>query len=87
MLPEGAQLVAGELPTPRPRRKHVVPMLGHVTSSYWSANLGRSFGLALVKGGRARIGEWVWAPLQTRTLRARLVQPVFWDKDGARRDG
>ena len=59
-------------------------MLGHVTSSYWSASLARAFGLALVKGGRARIGEWVWAPLETRTIRARIVEPVFWDKEGAR---
>jgi sarcosine oxidase subunit alpha len=87
VLPEGAQLVSGDLPVPRPRRKHAIPMLGHVSSSYWSANLGRSFGLALVKGGRARIGEWVWAPLEARTLRAQIVEPVFWDKEGARRDG
>ena len=40
-----------------------VPMLGHVTSSYRSAALGRTFALALVKGGRDRIGERVRAPL------------------------
>ena len=38
-------------------------MLGHVTSSYRSAALGRTFALALVKGGRDRIGERVRAPL------------------------
>ena len=49
-LPEGAQLVEDrEAPVP-------VPMLGHVTSSYRSAALGRTFALALVKGGRARHG-------------------------------
>jgi sarcosine oxidase subunit alpha len=84
VLPEGSQLVAGDLPRPRPRRNHAVPMLGHVTSSYWSANLGRSFGLALVKGGRARIGESAWAPLADKTIRVRIVEPVFWDKEGAR---
>ncbi|MEU9387878.1 glycine cleavage T C-terminal barrel domain-containing protein, partial [Streptomyces sp. NPDC048279] len=52
LLPEGTQLVAGrELPAPP------VPMLGHVTSSYRSAALGRTFALALVKGGRDRIGD------------------------------
>ncbi len=38
-------------PTSRPTP---VPMLGHVTSSYRSAALGRTFALALVKGGRER---------------------------------
>ncbi|MEA2612715.1 MAG: sarcosine oxidase, subunit alpha, partial [Chloroflexota bacterium] len=50
VLPEGAQLVATDADlgtTP-------VPMLGHVTSSYRSAALGRTFALALVKGGRDR---------------------------------
>ena len=32
-------------------------MLGHVTSSYHSAALGRPFALALIKNGRNRIGE------------------------------
>ena len=59
LLPEGAQLVAPDADlgaTP-------VPMLGHVTSSYRSAALGRTFALALVKGGRDRIGQRVLAPL------------------------
>ena len=84
VLPEGAQLVAGDLSRPRPQRNRTVPMLGHVTSSYFSANLDRSFGLALVKGGRARIGEWVWVPLEDETLRARIVAPVFFDPEGVR---
>jgi sarcosine oxidase subunit alpha len=81
---EGAQLVAGDLPRPRPQRDRPVPMLGHVTSSYWSANLGRSFGLALIRGGRARIGQWAWAPLANKIIRVRIVEPMFWDKDGVR---
>ena len=39
-----------------------VPMLGHVTSSYRSAELGRPFALALVKGGHARIGDTLTRP-------------------------
>jgi len=38
-----------------------VPMLGHVTSSYFSPNLNRSIALALVKGGRRRVGDRLWA--------------------------
>ena len=44
-------------------RRRPVPMLGHVTSSYRSAALDRSFALALVKGGRERIGQRLLAPL------------------------
>ena len=87
VLPEGAQLVAGELPRPRPRRNRAIPMIGHVTSSYWSASLARGFALALVESGRSRIGQWVWAPLESGALRARIVEPVFWDPAGARQHG
>ncbi|MBI4184107.1 MAG: sarcosine oxidase subunit alpha family protein [Proteobacteria bacterium] len=88
VLPEGAQLVAA-----RPARAiglkagRPIPMIGHVTSSYSSAALGRSFALALVKGGRGRIGATVYAPLVGRTLAARIVEPVFYDREGKRRNG
>jgi len=81
ILPEGAQLVSELGGTPP------VPMIGHVTSSYYGARLGRSFALALVEGGRARHGEPVWAPLPDRIVAAHLCPPVFYDIDGRRRDG
>ncbi|MFJ9821820.1 sarcosine oxidase subunit delta family protein [Streptomyces sp. NPDC101151] len=82
LLPEGTQLVAGsELPAPP------VPMLGHVTSSYRSAALGRTFALALVKGGRDRIGERLYAPVGDRLLPVTVASPVLYDPEGARRDG
>lgn len=80
-LPEGAQLVddeAVEIP---------VPMIGHVTSSYDSAALGRPFGLALVRRGRDRIGETIYAPLEDRVVAVEIVDPVIFDPEGARRDG
>jgi sarcosine oxidase subunit alpha len=81
-LPEGTQLVAdSELPAPP------VPMLGHVTSSYRSAALGRTFALALVKGGRERIGERLYAPVGDRLLPVTVASPVLYDPEGARRDG
>ena len=40
-----------------------MPMLGHVTSSYMSPNLGRSIALALLADGRGRIGETLYVPL------------------------
>ncbi|MEU9987124.1 sarcosine oxidase subunit delta family protein [Streptomyces sp. NPDC048045] len=82
LLPEGTQLVAdSELPAPP------VPMLGHVTSSYRSAALGRTFALALIKGGRDRIGERLYAPVGDRLLPVTVASPVLYDPEGARRDG
>jgi sarcosine oxidase subunit alpha len=52
-------------------------MVGHVTSSYFSPNLGRSFALALVKAGRSRLGTDIHVPLEGRAARARIVEPVF----------
>jgi sarcosine oxidase subunit alpha len=81
-IPEGAQLVADpDAPLP-------VPMLGHVTSSYRSAALGRTFALALVEGGRSRLGEVVHAPLLVGgAIAATIAEPVLYDPEGARRDG
>ncbi len=81
ILPEGGQIVAQVLPKPP------MPMLGHVTSSYWSANLGRSFALALVKSGRERIGEVVYVPVEGKTYACEIVKPVFFDPEGSRLNG
>jgi sarcosine oxidase subunit alpha len=86
VLPEGAQLVA-VLPT-----GHAIPgphpgSIGHVTSSYYGARIGHSFALALVKNGRVRYGEPVWASLPDRAIAARICPPAFYDPDGQRRDG
>ncbi|MFC4499620.1 MULTISPECIES: sarcosine oxidase subunit delta family protein [Streptomyces] len=81
-LPEGTHLVAESvLPAPP------VPMLGHVTSSYRSAALGRTFALALVTGGRDRVGERLYAPVGDRLLPVTVAGPVLYDPEGARRDG
>ncbi|PFG40120.1 sarcosine oxidase subunit alpha [Georgenia soli] len=89
-LPEGTQLVeqgalgdyTGEGLPARP-----IPMVGHVTSSYHSQALGRSFGLALVKDGRDRIGQRLIASFQGRFVEVEVDEPVLYDKEGARRDG
>ena len=81
MLPEGGQIVE------EPSTTTPVPMLGHVTSSYYSANLGHPIALAVVKGGRARQGGPVYVPLEDgRTLRARVTGPVFYDQEGERQN-
>jgi sarcosine oxidase subunit alpha len=81
LLPEGAQLVdPGDTAVP-------VRMLGHVTSSYRSVALGRTFGLALIAGGRDRIGQTLHAPLADRTVPVEVTGSVLYDKEGTRRDG
>ena len=81
ILAEGAQLVVdAHAPTP-------VPMLGHVTSSYRSAALGRSFALALVAGGLTLRGETLYAVDAGRAEPVVVTEPVFYDSEGARRDG
>jgi sarcosine oxidase subunit alpha len=85
VLPEGAQIIEpsadGELPPPP------VPMLGHVTSSYRSAELGRPFALALVKGGHARIGDTLSVPVNGILVPVEVTGSVLVDPEGARRDG
>jgi sarcosine oxidase subunit alpha len=78
LLEEGAQLVAD------PHQPIPMTMIGHVTSSYMSPNLGRSFALALVKDGRARIGERLYVPLLDRTIAVTVTEPVFFDQEGER---
>ncbi|HEY6575252.1 MAG TPA: 2Fe-2S iron-sulfur cluster-binding protein [Mycobacterium sp.] len=85
VLPEGAQIIEptadGVLPPPP------VPMLGHVTSSYRSAELGRPFALALVKGGHTRIGDTLSVPVNGALVPVEVTGSVLVDPEGARRDG
>jgi sarcosine oxidase subunit alpha len=75
VLEEGAQLVAEG------------PSLGHVTSAYWSEALQRPIALALVSGGRGRIGQILYLPMADRTIAVRVTDPVFYDKAGERLHG
>ncbi|WP_030437617.1 2Fe-2S iron-sulfur cluster-binding protein [Actinoplanes subtropicus] len=78
VLAEGAQILTNP-DTP--------PMLGHVTSSYRSAALGRPFALALVRAGRDRIGETLHAWHDGASVPVTVTGPVLYDSEGARRDG
>ncbi len=84
-LPEGTQLIghtasvnAGIQP---------VPMLGHVTSSYHSAALGRSFALALIKNGRNLVGQTLTAAVGDQLVDVVVGETVLYDPEGSRRDG
>ena len=77
-IPEGAQLVD----TAESRI-----MLGHVTSSYHSPVLDRPFALALLAGGRARVGQQIHARFGASSVACRVVDSVFYDAQGERVDG
>ena len=81
VLEEGAQIVAD------PNQPKPMTMLGHVPSSYWSENCGRSIAFALVAGGRARVGQTLYIPMPDRTIAAEVTDTVFFDKEGARING
>src|SRR5690625_3742389 len=82
VLPEGAHLVESNRDIRPP-----VAMLGHVTSSYWSPNCRHSIALALVKGGRERLGQRLYAALPDRTITCTVTEPLFFDKAGERLHG
>ena len=64
-----------------------MPLAGHVTSSYRSAALERSFALAMLNGGHAMHGRTVYSPLPDRTVACTVTSPVPYDPEGVRRDG
>jgi sarcosine oxidase subunit alpha len=82
LLPEGAQIIESDhLPEPPVR------MLGHVTSSYTSAALERTFALAVLRSGRERVGETLYVPVDDRLVAVTVTDSVLFDKEGTRRDG
>ncbi len=79
VLPEGSHLVSEVLDAP--------PMntIGHITSSYFSPNVGRSIALALVEDGIKRKGEAVNVRLMDgKVIAAKLADTVFFDPAGDR---
>ena len=78
VLEEGAQVVAEASPV------RGAAALGHVTSAYESAALGRSIALALVAAGRSRLGETLYVSMPNSAIAVTVVEPVFLDKDGSR---
>ena len=63
------------------------PSIGHITSSYHSPNLESAFALALIVNGRALHGQMVYAVKGTDLEPMTIVDPVFFDRQGKRRDG
>jgi len=79
VLPEGAHVVESIKPEPP------MKMLGHVSSSYMSPNLGRSIAMALLKDGLNRKGQTLDVALIDGTSqKVKVTDPVFFDKSGER---
>ncbi|MBB5515267.1 sarcosine oxidase subunit alpha [Rubricella aquisinus] len=75
VLPDGAHAVEHDR------------MIGHVTSTYFSPTLGRSIAMALIEGGLSRTGDMLEFPISDdKTIRAKIVSPVFYDPEGARQN-
>ena len=75
VLTEGAQLVSADAP---------LTSLGHVTSAYHSGAAGEPIALAMLAGGRARIGEVLLVPDPGGDVHVRVTNPVFVDPEGVR---
>lgn len=78
VLEEGAQIIG--------KNSSVIPanMIGHVTSSYWSSTLQRSIAMAVIMGGREKMGSDIFVPMPDIMHRAKIVDPVFYDPKGDR---
>lgn len=81
VLEEGAQIAA------EPGMKPPFRPVGHVTSSYYSAALKRSIALAMVKGGRARVGQVLQVSMPNGDIPVEVTSPVFYDSQGSRLNG
>ena len=77
VLEEGSQLVEVETSLP-------MPMVGHITSSYYSPNLGRSIALALVKSGTKKKGVKLIVPTVNSSVEVEITNPVFIDPENER---
>jgi sarcosine oxidase subunit alpha len=79
VLEEGAQIVAD------PGQPIPMKMLGHVTSSYMSATLGRSIAMAVV--ANADKGARMFVPMPGGAIEVEVTEPVFFDPKGERLNG
>jgi sarcosine oxidase subunit alpha len=82
VLPDGAYAVA-----PGRNANGQRNVQGRVTSTYHSPTLGRGIAMGLVLRGPERMGEVLEFPATDgRTVMARIVDPVFYDKAGEKQD-
>jgi sarcosine oxidase subunit alpha len=81
VLEVGAQIA------PEPGMRPPFRPIGHVTSSYYSSVLKRSIALAMVKGGRTRMGQVLQVSMPNGDIPVEVTSPVFYDPQGSRLHG
>ncbi len=81
VLEEGAQVVDD------PNHPVPMPMIGFVTSSYWSECLDHSIAMGVIENGHSRMGETVHIPMPDEIIKAEICSPVFYDKEGGKING
>jgi len=80
MIPEGSHLVSdanAQLPNPK---------LGHISASCWSVEYNNPFSLAILKDGKKRVGEKLFAlsPLKDKNIEVEIVSSHYVDPKGER---
>jgi len=80
MIPEGSHLVSdsnASLPNPK---------LGHISASCWSVEYNNPFSLAILKDGKKKIGEKLYAvsPLKNKNIEVEIVSSHYVDPKGER---
>ena len=80
MIPEGSHLVSNknaDLPNPK---------LGHISASCWSVEYNNPFSLAILKDGKKKIGEKLYAlsPLKNKRIEVEIVSSHYVDPKGER---
>jgi len=80
MIPEGSYLVSdsnASLPNPK---------LGHISASCWSVEYNNPFSLAILKDGKKKIGEKLYAvsPLKNKNIAVEIVSSHYVDPKGER---
>ena len=63
------------------------PVLGHVTSTYFSPTLNKPIAMALLKNGKELLGKTIEIPINSeKTLKAIVTEPKFYDVEGIRQN-
>ena len=82
VLPDGAYAL-GEGENGNGQRR----MIGRVTSTYFSPTLGKGIAMGLVENGPERMGDVIeFTNLKGLPIKARIVDPVFYDPKGEKQD-
>jgi sarcosine oxidase subunit alpha len=82
VLPDGAY-ATGEGVNANGQRN----MIGRVTSTYYSPTLGRGIAMGLIHNGPNRMGDVIEFPKVDGTIiKAKIVDQVFYDKEGAKQN-